>query len=1273
MATSNFNGGFNDESEQNAADHAGQIAAIQKSQAVIEFNLDGTIITANQNFLDTTGYSLNEIKGKHHRMFVDDATAESADYKEFWEKLNRGEFLSGEYRRVDKKGDNIWLQASYNPILDKKGDAFKVVKFASDITAAKMQAADFQGQIEAISRSQAVIEFNLDGTIITANKNFLDTVGYDLAEIEGKHHRMFVPQDIAESDDYRKFWERLNQGEFLSGEFRRMDKSGKDIWLQASYNPILDPDGQVSKIVKFASNITEAKIQAADFQGQIEAVSKSQAVIEFNLDGTIITANQNFLDTVGYRLAEIQGKHHRMFVPDEIADSRDYREFWEKLNQGEFLSGEFRRVGKKGNDIWLQASYNPILDPDGRVSKVVKFASDITEAKMEAANYQGQIEAVSKSQAVIEFNLDGAIITANQNFLDTVGYSLREIQGKHHSMFASDDLKHSSEYRRFWEQLRRGEFLSGEFQRIDADGREIWLQATYNPILDPDGVPFKVVKFASDITEAKMQSADYQGQIEAIGRSQAVIEFSLDGTIQKANDNFLKTVGYSMAEIRGKHHKMFVPANVAASPEYVSFWRRLAQGEFLSGEFRRVDKNGRELWLQASYNPIYDPDGKPFKVVKYASDITDAKMEAADHQGQIEAIGKVQAVIEFNLDGTILTANDNFLQTMEYSLAEIRGKHHKMFVPWEIQHSAEYRAFWDRLGRGEAASGEFRRVNKSGKDIWLQATYNPILDPDGKPFKVVKYATDITQAKLQAADYEGQIQAISKAQAVIEFNLDGTIITANENFEKAMGYSLNEIRGQHHRMFVSPEVGQSHTYRDFWEQLNRGEFVGGEFERRARGGRVVWLQASYNPIIDPDGKPFKVVKYAADITASKEQEREDREAQETYSEQLREVIAQFQQGNLSVRGDLSVLRKDYAEIMGGLNSVIDTIVQPIGELQANLEEIAGGDLTAYISGDYAGDHAKLKEALNTTLDALNDLLNQVRGSAQQVNSGVAQITDAGQSLSQCTTQQAAALQEITASMTEMASKTNSNAENARRASDLAGQVRQSADSGNTQMRMMLESMQQIDSSSQNISKIIKVIDEIAFQTNLLALNAAVEAARAGIHGKGFAVVAEEVRNLAARSANAAKETTEMIEESIKKVSQGSTIAERTAEALNHIVGGISEAADLVGAIADDSNDQAQGISQVNNALRQLDGVTQQNTANAEESAAAAKELSGQANGLLELLTRFKLQAPAQAEVGGADGLPPELMAAFKQFLAMESRAVGGGSQPLGLPGGFDRY
>lgn len=369
------------------------------------------------------------------------------------------------------------------------------------------------------------------------------------------------------------------------------------------------------------------------------------------------------------------------------------------------------------------------------------------------------------------------------------------------------------------------------------------------------------------------ESARTEALLAALEHVQAVIEFDLDCRVLRANSLFLDLMGYSAHEVLGQHHRIFCPPEVTSSDSYRALWEGLREGQVREGVFLRVTKSGKPVWLQASYNPVRDSEGRTVGVVKLATDITAQRAQQAEYEGKIAAIHRVQAVIEFDLVGGILDANANFLNTFGYEQQEVIGQHHRMFCQPEFAESSEYASLWERLGRGESTSGRFRRLSKDGRDVWLQASYNPMLDATGKPYKVVKFAVDITNDMTSAAETRGKIDAIDLSQAVIEFDMQGNVLVANPNFLRTMGYTLSEIRGQHHSMFCEPGLVQSQSYRDFWADLGEGKFQSARYRRIGKHGAEVWIQATYNPILDVDGRPYKVVKYAIDITAQVQRER----------------------------------------------------------------------------------------------------------------------------------------------------------------------------------------------------------------------------------------------------------------------------------------------------------------------------------------------------------------------------------------------------------------
>ncbi|WP_342068303.1 methyl-accepting chemotaxis protein [Enterovibrio nigricans] len=419
---------------------------------------------------------------------------------------------------------------------------------------------------------------------------------------------------------------------------------------------------------------------------------------------------------------------------------------------------------------------------------------------------------------------------------------------------------------------------------------------------------------------------------------------------------------------------------------------------------------------------------------------------------------------------------------------------------------------------------------------------------------------------MKNADFEGQIDAIGKSQAVIEFDMKGNILSANDNFLKSMGYTLKEVQGRHHSIFVDAEYGASREYKQFWEKLNRGEFESAEFQRFAKNGREVWIQASYNPICDLSGKPFKVVKYATDITAKK---------------------------------------------------------NAVAFISGSLMRLSQGDLSDRIDQDLDEEFEPVKAALNSTVERLNELVLDIYKASSSVSATAREIQSGTTELSNRTEIQATNLEETAASTQEITATLKQNADTSESAVKLANEATKKAERGGKVVVDAVAAMEDIENASNQISDIIGVINEIAFQTNLLALNAAVEAARAGEQGRGFAVVAGEVRNLAQRSAKASIEIKNLINASVSKVKDGTHLVRESGENLVEIVEAIKNVSDLIGMMSVATKEQSMGIVDINRTITEMDNMTQQNAGLAEETTAASENMLGEAENLLELVQFFK--------------------------------------------------
>ncbi len=843
----------------------------------------------------------------------------------------------------------------------------------------------------------------------------------------------------------------------------------------------------------------------------------------------------------------------------------------------------------------------------GQNGSQINGGAAVLDAPADIMDLEGKVAAIDRSQAVIEFNLDGTIITANDNFLQTLGYSLPEITGQHHRMFAEPAYAASPEYAEFWAKLNKGEFDAGVYKRLGKNGKEVWIQASYNPVFDASGKPYKVVKFATDITNFIRINEEYEARNTAVGNGNAVIDFTLDGIILDANENFLATVGYTLDEIKGKHHRIFCDSVYVASPEYAAFWAKLKNGEFDSGQYMRVGKGGKEVWIQASYNPILDSTGRPMKVVKFATDITAAK------KLEIEA-ARVNNMMENAPVNAMFVDLDLILRYMNpASMKTLRTLEH--LLPVKVD---------DMIG----TCIDVFHTNPAHQRKFLA-------DPNNLPYRTNIKVGDETLDLLVSAIFDAEKNYLG-AMATWE------VITEKLKTEQKMARVMNMMENAPvNAMFVDLDLvlqymnpASTKTLRTLEHLLpvKVDDMIGtciDVFHKDPAHQRKI--------LRDPKNLPYrtniKVGDETLDLLVSAIYDHEENYAGamatwEVITQKLKTEQEMARVMNMMENAPVNAMFVDLDLVLQYMNpastktlrtlehllpvkvdDMIGTCIDVFHKNPAHQRKILGdpknlpyrtniqlGEETLDLLVSAIFDNDKNYLGAMATWEIISDKLKQeqeIKDAAEREKEQQAKLQEGVEEIAQIGSTLAAASEELTSVASTMgttAEETSSQANVVAAAAEEVSKNVQSVSTGSEEMTASIQEIakntteaakvaaQAVDvaeatnhtvgklgQSSAEIGSIIKVINSIAQQTNLLALNATIEAARAGEAGKGFAVVANEVKELAKETTKATENISRMIETiqgdtkgSVDAIAQITTIIKQVNDYMNTIASAVEE-------------------------------------------------------------------------------------------------------------------
>ena len=723
---------------------SGETAEVEfRSRLAGEIAVDGAVIVVAAPVPSSHSETTEEALETEHSADTETATGD-IDASDTYDTDQTAEADTGDFSSGEPAMDAEFEAGSEDGAFATEPDAF-----AGDPSPGEIEATASDDPMEAawaaIKESLGIVVFNNDGIVTAANERATMALEFYGEPIEGRNQDTLWPTEIAQSSEFFEFWDKLRAGRTIEGVHEHVTAMESRVFLQSTFIPVRDETGYVTAVVQCLMDVTTDATQSGKAKEDTKALQSGLAMAEIDGEGHVVSATERMLEIYGFESDQVLGKPHASFCDPDMRKSPGYTGPWEKaLTEGEVQTFAFRHVTSEAKKFWMQVTLVPVVNEAGEVTKLLQIARDVTDDTISRLAMEARYNAIHKSVAMMEFDRGGKVSSSNEPMCEAFGVEEEDLIGRDHAGLCDTQFAQSHRHTDFWDKLIEGDAVPGRFPRIAPSGKKVWLRATYMPIVDNEGRVLSILLLASDSTKDYQRSLRDRLKINALERIYSVAEIDLEGKMLECNDNFLSLTGMKPTDMMVSNHSMLCPtgSNDHAGPE---FWSTLLRERQTHGIMPRVSTNGEEIWINALYAVLNDDNGQAERVFLFAEDVTEDQQRRADLNGKWDAINKSQAVVEYDVDGRVLNANDGFLKLVGYSLREIVGQHHSMFCTPDHIQTESYREFWFDLGKGEKHAGRFHRIGRFDRDMYIQADYNPVADANGQVVRIVEYAVDVTE------------------------------------------------------------------------------------------------------------------------------------------------------------------------------------------------------------------------------------------------------------------------------------------------------------------------------------------------------------------------------------------------------------------------------------------------------------------------------------------------------------------------------------------------